>query len=143
MSEDLSHTEHDGLEIAELIDQKATWFKDEIVSRVVDSRPDFFSKVFVESEYAANESETLRARQYHIVSPIGSMLVFPDFTNSSAVGAVVNLGLVHCMLQEGYTLDHIVENAPIYGKMLPATLENSELFAYYLTHRINGDNSNE
>lgn len=143
MSEDLSHTEYDNLEVDEFIDQKASSFKDEIVSRVVETKPDFYGKVFVESEYAANESETLKARQYHIVSPIGSMLVFPDFVNSSAVGAIVHLGLIQCMLQEGYTIDHIVENAPIYGKMLPANPENSALFAYYLTHRIDGDKPNE
>ena len=85
---------------------------------------------------AFNDTNTEEARSALITTSIGVVVVVPDFKKKGAKACVLNLGEMRRMEMEGFTEEFINDHGKIYGKLMPYTESNAEVFAYYLTHKI-------
>ena len=56
---------------------------------------------------------------------------------------MINLGEMRRMQMEGFEEEFIEKEGKIYGKLLPFTESNAEVFAYYLTHKIDVNKKNK
>ena len=84
--------------------------------------------------YSADRSEESRSAM--VTTPIGVVMVFPDFRKKGARACILKLGEMRRLEMEGFTEEFINDNGEIYGDLLPFTVSNAEVFAYYLTHKI-------
>ena len=83
-----------------------------------------------------NKEQTVQADSATITSEFGIVIVFPDFIRKSAGAAILKVGVINSMQQEGFDEEFIENEGEIYGDLLPFTKENAELFGYYLTHKL-------
>ena len=56
---------------------------------------------------------------------------------------MLNLGEMRRMQLEGFDEKFIESEGKIYGDLLSFTATNAEIFAYYLTHKINVGTKNQ
>jgi hypothetical protein len=79
-------------------------------------------------EYASNQAS--------IVSNLGIVVVFPDFTNKTAKACIVNKGMINNMKSEGFDEEFIQNNGKIYSNLFDFTKDNIHTLGYYLTHKL-------
>lgn len=92
---------------------------------------------------AYNDTNTEEARSALITTSIGVVVVIPDFKKKTAKACVLNLGEMRRMQLEGFDEKFIESEGKIYGDLLSFTATNAEIFAYYLTHKINVGTKNQ
>lgn len=76
------------------------------------------------------------ANSIMITTPIGVVIVMPNFAKKEAFACIFNLGELSRLQKEGFDDEFIEKEGRIYGDMLPMSKKNAEKFAYYLTHKI-------
>lgn len=76
-----------------------------------------------------------------ITSELGIVIVFPNFKKQSAAAAIVNMGKINAMEKEGFSEEEI-DQAPIYGTLLPKSSSHAKDFGYYLSNKINSPKPN-
>lgn len=86
---------------------------------------------------AFNDTNTEEARSALITTSIGVVIVVPDFKKKTAQACTLNLGEMRRMQLEGFDEQFIEREGKIYGQLLPFTVTNAEVLAYYLTHKLN------
>lgn len=116
-------------------------YTEAIVAAVKEHK--FDMEVDVDYAQAFNEDNTEETRSALITTPIGTVVVFPNFKGKAAKAAVVLLGEMRRMEMEGFTEEFINDHGKIYGKLMPHTESNAEVFAYYLTHKIDVNEKNK
>jgi hypothetical protein len=87
-------------------------------------------------ETVNNVDEDGCAAKITIATAIGAVVVFPDFTRNSAKAVIVNVGRIKNLEKEGFELDHIMNNEPVYGMLLDFSESNCKLLGYYLSNKI-------
>ena len=90
----------------------------------------------VEKDYAADDQQTQKASIIDIQTPYAFITIFPDFKKGKAMAALLNRGMVMAMEIEGFD-DETINNSPLYGTLMPYSLENAEMFAVLLTQDLN------
>ena len=109
-------------------------YAEAIIAAVKEQK--FDTEVDLDYAQAFNEDNTVETRSALISTPIGTVIVFPNFKGKAAKAAIVNIGEMRRMEMEGFTEQFINDHGKIYGKLMPYTETNAEIFAYYLTHKI-------
>jgi len=110
-------------------------YAEAIVAAVKEQKFDW--EVDLDYAQAFNENNTEESRSALITTQLGVVIVFPDFKNKKGARAcILNLGLMRNMELEGFDEAFIEKNGKIYGEMLLFTESNAEVFAYYLSHKI-------
>jgi hypothetical protein len=84
---------------------------------------------------ASDEDETHKASIADIQTEYGFVTIFPDFNKNTARAAILNRGMIQAMELEGFD-DDTINNSPVYGTLMPFTVENAELFAIMLTNDL-------
>jgi len=121
----------------EQADNSAKLFAEAIRDEIYELDGSQIGNVSFDHEMVANTDLSRKARSILIRSNFGAVIVFPNFKKKGvASAAVLNLGVIRGMKQEGYTADYIQENGKIYGDMKPHDAKSVQMFAYYLTHKI-------
>ena len=121
----------------EKVTKSVELYTEAIVNAVKEHR--FDSEVDIDYAEAYNESNTEESRSALITTPLGVVIVFPNFKGKHAKACILNLGEMKRMEMEGFTEEFIEKEGKIYGKTMPFTETNAELFAYYLTHKIDNN----
>lgn len=103
----------------------------------------FDMEVDIDYAEAFNESNTEETRSALITTSLGVVIVFPNFKGKHAMACILNLGEMRRMQLEGFSEDFIEEKGKIYGKTVPYSEANVEMFAYYLTHKIDVNKKNK
>ena len=103
----------------------------------------FETEVDIDYAEAFNETNTEESRSAIVTTMLGAVVVLPDFKKKSACATVINLGEMRRMQMEGFEEEFIEKEGKIYGKLLPFTESNAEVFAYYLTHKIDVNKKNK
>lgn len=85
---------------------------------------------------ATNVEETESARSALITTPIGVVVVIPDFKKNGASACILNLGEMNRMHAEGFDEAFIEKEGRIYGKPMTCNKNNIEVLGYYLTHKL-------
>jgi hypothetical protein len=118
------------LPVQETVENAVIEYADAITSYINAISPD----IEIEKDYTPmiDESETRRASSCDIHTKYGFVTIFPDFKSNSARAALLNMGLIRSMEIEGFE-DDTIEKSPVYGGLMPYTLENVEIFAAVLT----------
>jgi hypothetical protein len=110
-------------------------YAEAIVNAIKEHQFDF--DVDLDYAEAYNEDNTQESRSAMITTSLGVVIVLPDFKKAaSAKACILKLGEMRRMEMEGFTEDFIEKNGQIYGTLMPYTVTNAEIFAYYLTHKI-------
>lgn len=125
--------EYSDLPVNEEVDAAVNIYCETIVEYIKAMDPDV--DFDVEKEYIANEKHTQRALMADIQSEFGFVTIFPDFKKNAAAAALLNRGLVRAMDIEGFD-DDTINKAPLYGKTMPFSVENAEMFAVILTQDL-------
>lgn len=115
----------------EAADLSVKQYTEAIVSYVKEIYPEV--EVIFDYDEIINEAETHKASMADIQTEHGFVTVFPDFNKNSARAAILNRGLISALELEGFGDDEI-NNAPVYGSLMPFSLENAEIFALILTN---------
>lgn len=119
------------LPINEAADLSVKQYTDAIVSYVKEMHPTV--EVVFDYDEILNQAQTEKASITDIQTKYGFVTVFPDFNKNSAKAAMLNRGLISALELEGFDDEHI-NNAPIYGTLMPFSVENAEIFALILTN---------
>ena len=119
-------------------DEKVTKAVEAYAEAIIAAVKEHKFDIDIDLDYAQafNEDNTVETRSALISTPIGTVVVFPNFKGKTAKAAIVNLGEMRRMEMEGFTEQFINDHGKIYGKLIPHTESNAEVFAYYLTHKI-------
>ena len=117
----------------EQVEEAVKQYADAIVTYISTISPDI--EVEVDYNPLPNEDETLRASACDIQTEYGFVTIFPNFKNRGASAALLNLGMIRSMELEGFDNDTI-NNAPIYGKLMPYTQANVDIFAKILSEDL-------
>jgi hypothetical protein len=96
--------------------------------------PDIDYRAIEETVNNVDEDEC--AAKITIGTTIGAVVVFPDFARNSAKATIVNIGRIKNLEKEGFELDHIMNNEPVYGMLLDFSESNCKLLGYYLSNKI-------
>ena len=129
------------MKINETVIKAVETYTEAIVNAIKENS--FNMDVDVDYAEAFNDKHTEEARSAMVVTKFGAVIIFPDFKKKSARAAVYNFGEVRRMELEGFTEEFIEKEGKIYGEMLPFSTTNAEVFAYYLTHKINVNEKNK
>jgi len=114
----------------EQVEEAVKQYAETIVAYVSTISPDI--DVIMDYNAIPNKDETFRASACDIHTEYGFITIFPDFKTRSARAALLNIGLLRSMELEGFEDDEI-QKSPIYGGLMPYTIENAETFAAVLT----------
>jgi len=79
-----------------------------------------------------NSANTQKSSIANIHTERGFVTIFPDFMQESAKASLLNRGMIRSMELEGFDEDQI-NDAPIYGTLMPFSIENAKIFAIILT----------
>lgn len=130
----------------EKIDKAVKDYADAIVSSVVKANPDI--AMAHECEETTSEGGEYFASICDIQTETGYVTIFPDFAKESAKAAILNRGLIRAMELEGFD-DDTINDAPVYGALLPMTKSNIKMLTLILTkdvglqHQKNFDDDEE
>lgn len=125
--------DYDTLPVNTKIDDAVEQYTDTIVKYITTIDPGI--DYIVERDIAVNEDETVKASIVDIQTEYAFITIFPDFSSDSAKAAILNRGLVGAMELEGFD-DESINNAPVYGSLMPFSVENAEMYAIILTHDL-------
>lgn len=108
-------------------------YTDAIISYITTIDPDIDYEV--DYDEASDDTETVKAAIVDIQTEYGFVTIFPDFNKQGAKAALLNRGMIRAMELEGFDDDEI-NNSPVYGKLMPFSVENAEMFAIILTNDV-------
>ena len=94
-----------------------------------------YNDIEVAYDYANNGDETQTAIVCDIQTKYGFVTVFPDFREENAKASLFNIGMIRSMELEGFD-DDTINNAPAYGKLMPYTQANVDIFAKILSEDL-------
>jgi hypothetical protein len=114
----------------EQVEEAVKQYAETIVTYISTISPDI--EVEVEYNPLPNEDETFRASACDIQTEYGFVTIFPDFKARGAKAALLNIGMIRSMELEGFD-DEAIQKSPLYGSLMPYTIENAETFAVVLT----------
>jgi hypothetical protein len=86
----------------------------------------------VEYNETTNTTNTQKSSILDIHTEYGFVTIFPDFVHDSAKASLLNRGMIRAMELEDFDEDEI-NDAPVYGTLMPFSIENAKLFAIVLT----------
>ena len=115
------------------VDSAVKEYADTIVKYITSMYPGIDYEV--DNEIICNEAETERANIIDIQTEYAFVTIFPDFSLEGAKASLLNRGLIRAMELEGFDDDSISES-PVYGDLMPFSIENAEMFAIMLTHDL-------
>jgi hypothetical protein len=121
------------LPINEKVNSAVKEYTDAIISYITTIDPDI--DYDVDYDEATDETDTQKAAIVDIQSEHGFVTIFPDFAKQRAMAALLNRGMIGAMELEGFD-DDTINNAPVYGALMPFNVENAEMFAIMLTHDL-------
>lgn len=116
------------------VDSKVKLYSQSIVQWMREFNPEIEFDVSADEVVSIDGTET--ANKILIVSELGAVVIFPHFNKQTATAAIINIGRVNYLHSEGFDEDHIMQNEPIYSKLLEDSEENHKLLGYYLTNKI-------
>lgn len=122
--------EYSDIPINTKVDAAVKQYTDDIVKHIIDA--DNNIEYEVDYDETTNTTNTQKSAIVDIHTEYGFVTIFPDFVNDSAKGSLLNKGMIRSMELEGFDDDEI-NNAPIYGTLMPFGIENAKLFAIVLT----------
>ena len=96
----------------------------------------FEMEVDLDFAEATSTDNTQSAKSALITTPIGAVVVIPDFAKNKAQACILRLGEIKCMEAEGFDEEFIEKNGKIYSKPLVKNKKNVHTLAYYLTHKL-------
>lgn len=114
----------------QVIDAAVRKFAEDIVAAAKKLDPDIEILLDYDDELRADHKE--KAASATIQSVYGVVSVLPDFAKQTAKAAIINRGLIYAMEAEGFS-DEEIDNAVIYGKLLPNKKKYLDSFAHFLT----------
>lgn len=122
-----------------IFNEKATKAVEAYAEAIVNAVKEYNINTEVDIEYAQeyDRDHTMESRSAVIRTPIGMVVIFPDLRKNKASACVFKIGEMNRMIQEGFSEEFIEANGEIYGDLMPFSTSNVEIFAYYLTHKIN------
>lgn len=111
-------------------------YAEAIVNAIKEHQFDF--DVDLDYAEAYDNNNTQESRSAMITTALGVVVVLPDFTKktASAKACILKLGEMRRMEMEGFDENFIEKEGHIYGTLMPYSVTNAEVFAYYLTHKI-------
>lgn len=133
-------------QLHEKIDKAVKDYADALVAAVVKAKPDI--AMAHECEETTSEDGKYHASICDIQTEMGYVTIFPDFAKESAKAAILNRGMIRAMEIEGFD-DETINNAPVYGALLPMTKANIKILTLILTkdvglqHQKNFDDNEE
>jgi len=110
-------------------------YAEAIINAIKDQKYEFDYDLDYAKEL--NDTKTEEARSALITTSFGAVFVIPNFKKNTAQACTLNLGEMHRMHLEGFDIEFIERAGKIYGQLLPFTVTNAEVLAYYLTHKLN------
>ena len=116
--------------INEKVDTAVKQYTDAIINHITTIKPDI--DYDVEYDETTNIANTQKSAIVNIHTEYGFVTIFPDFVNDSAKASLLNRGMIGAMELEGFDEDEI-NNTPIYGTLMPFSIENAKIFAIVLT----------
>jgi hypothetical protein len=116
------------------VDSKVKIYSQSVVQWMREFSPEIEFDVSADEITSIDGTEI--ANKILIVSDVGAVVIFPHFNKQTAVAAIINIGLVDYLHQEGFEEEHIMQNEPIYSKLMEDTEESHRLLGYYLTNKI-------
>lgn len=122
--------EYSDIPINTKVDAAVKQYTDDIVKHIIDA--DNNIEYEVDYDETTNTTNTQKSAIVDIHTEYGFVTIIPDFVNDSAKGSLLNKGMIRSMELEGFDDDEI-NNAPIYGTLMPFSIENAKLFAIVLT----------
>jgi hypothetical protein len=102
---------------------------------VLEERAVSYNEIEVSYDYASNGDETQSAIVCDIQTKYGFVTVFPDFREENAKASLFNIGMIRSMDLEGFD-DDTINEAPAYGKLMPYTQANVDIFAKILSEDL-------
>jgi hypothetical protein len=108
-------------------------YTDAIISYITTIDPDIDYEV--DYDEVSDDTETVKAAIVDIQTEYGFVTIFPDFNKNSSKAAVLNRGMIGAMELEGFD-DETINNSPVYGTLMPFSIENAEMFAIMLTYDL-------
>lgn len=112
------------------VDAAVKQYTDDIVKHIIDTDDNI--EYEVEYDETTNATNTQKSSIANIHTEYGFITIFPDFVNDSAKASLLNRGMIRSMELEDFDDDEI-NNAPIYGTLIPFSIENAKIFAIVLT----------
>lgn len=122
--------EYSDIPVNAKVDAAVKQYTDDIVKHIIDT--DNNIEYEVEYNETTNTTNTQKSAIVDIHTEYGFVTIFPDFMHDSAKGSLLNRGMIRAMELEGFDDDEI-NNAPVYGTLMPFSIENAKLFALVLT----------
>ena len=116
--------------INEKVDTAVKQYVDAIIEYITTINPDI--DYDLNYDETTNGANTEKASIANIHTKNGFVTIFPDFVHDSAKASLLNRGMIRSMELEDFDDDEI-NNAPIYGTLMPFSIENAKLFAIVLT----------
>jgi len=123
--------ESDALPVNEIVNNAVVNYCDTIVQYIKAINPDV--EYDLEYDQISNEEETQQSSIADIQTEYGFVTIFPDFKENTANAALLNRGMIRAMELEGFD-DDTINEAPVYGSLMPFSPENAELMALVLTN---------
>ena len=127
MSDEPAHTNE---KICVAVRQYVDGILDALEERAVS-----YNEIEVSYDYASNGDETQSAIVCDIQTKYGFVTVFPDFREENAKGSLLNIGMIRSMELEGFD-DDTINDAPAYGKLMPYSQANVDIFAKILSEDL-------
>jgi hypothetical protein len=127
MSDEPAHTNE---KICAAVRQYVDSILDALEERAVS-----YNEIEVSYDYASNGNETQSAIVCDIQTKYGFVTVFPDFREENAKASLFNIGMIRSMELEGFD-DDTINEAPAYGKLMPYTQANVDIFAKILSEDL-------
>lgn len=127
----------EGCELDVAADEQVEKFATEICKWVYDRFPDKEINLINDGDMAVSTDQKKHAREMYVATDLGTVRILPDFKKHTAVGMVINMGLVNAMLKEGYDYDYIATEGRIYSDPVPFKTSTVDVLGYYLTHKLN------
>jgi hypothetical protein len=108
-------------------------YVDTIIKYITVMYPDI--EYEVDREVACDRDKTSRSNIVDIQTEYAFVTIFPDFSINEAKAALLNRGLIRAMELEGFD-EESIDESPVYGDLMPFSIENAEMFAIILTHDL-------
>ena len=110
----------------------------EFVGDIITAAKELDYKCDIDAQFdlCLNTDETLQASQGAIESLLGTVAVFPDFKNKTAVAYIIHRGVIRNMQQEGFDDNFIQNQGKFYSAPFIFTKNSVNTLGYYLTHKL-------
>jgi hypothetical protein len=116
--------------INEKVDAAVKQYTNAIIEHITTINPDI--DYDLDYDETTNSANTQKSSIANIHTERGFVTIFPDFIHESAKASLLNRGMISAMELEGFDEDQI-NDAPIYGTLMPFSIENAKIFAIVLT----------